>query len=91
MHEEKTSELVETLNLINTSIGINDLAMFQTIRQETTVLNNLKEDFWCFLKGVPLFFRKKHKEVVINFVESVESTLSNINQLNYRQWERNKQ
>ncbi|CRH24788.1 Uncharacterised protein [Chlamydia trachomatis] len=45
MHEEKTSELVETLNLINTSIGINDLAMFQTIRQETTVLNNLKEDF----------------------------------------------
>ncbi|QEA01818.1 hypothetical protein V2P29_00040 [Mesomycoplasma hyorhinis] len=91
MHEEKTSELVETLNLINTSIGINDLAMFQTIRQETTVLNNLKEDFWCFLEGVPLFFRKKHKEVVINFVESVESTLSNINQLNYRQWERNKQ
>ncbi|WP_215739509.1 hypothetical protein [Mesomycoplasma hyorhinis] len=91
MHEEKTSELVETLNLINTSIGINDLAMFQTIRQETTVLNNLKEDFWFFSKGVPLFFKKKHKEVVINFVESVESTLSNINQLNYRQWERNKQ
>ncbi|QJB70923.1 hypothetical protein [Mycoplasma sp. 1654_15] len=90
-NEQRVSELVESLNLINTSVGINDLAMFQKIRQETTQLSDSVGELELYARGFPLFFRKKHKESIINYIESIESTVSSINELEYRQWEKNKQ